>query len=72
MPTPKSKQAKPAPIAAKPTPSAVPAILKWCEELSGMLSQELNATDASDLTAIAVRMSQHDRDRLLSILLNNA
>lgn len=70
-----TKTARPEPPRLPPTPDPKhdPAhIRRFCAGIEALLGGPLDNNDAQDLGAIAVRMSAHDRDRLLAILTSNA
>lgn len=76
------KPAKPGPArrpGAPPAPAPPPDpkydlkhIARFTDGVAALLGGPLSNNDAQDLTAIAVRMSAWDRDRLLAILTSNA
>ncbi len=79
-PPPKAAPKPPAPVEVTPVGSQrrfahdydADHILRWVQDVVGMLAATPPENDLSHLSAIAVRMSRHDRDQLLRILSSNA
>ena len=79
MPQPKTKP-KPArakvrgavPAPAPPPPDVPAQVLQFVGDVVAMLAREPEPEDMTELVAIAVRMSEHDRRGLIRIIRSNA